>query len=385
MKHFFVKITFINAVVASIFSGDLQSLRDFDPHRDMASTIVIACVNKIVVFGPKRIARHSWVSLGDSSAPVPDQPGLKTQVARTVLGEIESALVSVRRDGLSLSPIAKAFDELLKHITPSILAGSQDEQSDMKTLCEYFLKRTGYSKGEFCGVLRTHCASCCDSIPSGDHVMRATVLFNYLDFFEPAVIVDFFPEHSSLNLVVAQAVFKGAQRFLQALQLSFVDKTQVAPRAFIFASPGTFSRFEHFCFEAPGLFRFCSENSISQIENTLWQYGWDYWKQNYQTIWVDREGKTSIRIKNVGEITVGFLSKSPYYLNRSFVRRLDHDYLAARESELLKCAMVGRVPFFVPASLNNAITGYWTVPYGKKRDGIMGSAHGRVRPVAAAA
>ena len=140
MKHFFVKITFINTVVASIFSGDLQSLRDFDPHRDMASTIVIACVDKIEVFGPKRIARHSWVSLGDSSSPVPDQPGLKTQVARTVLGEIESALVSVRRDGLSLSPIAKAFDELLKHITPSILAGSQDEQSDMKTLCEYFLR-----------------------------------------------------------------------------------------------------------------------------------------------------------------------------------------------------------------------------------------------------
>ena len=172
-----------------------------------------------------------------------------------------------------------------------------------------------------------------------------------------------------------------AQDYVNATRLWFVDKIHPKIQAFIFQDQKTFKRFEHFCAKAPDLFRYCSSKPRSAIENKLWQDGWSYWEQkNYQTIWVDYEGCTSVRIKDDDEFTVSFLSESPYFTDGS----LDRTYLGERSSELVKYAPVrGDVSFFIPASLDDAITGFWTAAtkylpvVGVNK--IMDFAHGRVK------
>lgn len=277
---------------------------------------------------------------------------------------------------------SNASKVLFAYITPSILAGSKDEQADMQLLCEHFYKITYpliqgiVERSMFYDGLRGHAAECHDIIPRSDFVARAVIL-QAVNFFGDLAMKNADDEDSCVTSVSA---FAAVQQFAKGLKLSFIDKLKKAPSQFIFADQNAFQRFENFCAKAPILFNFCTANTQSTIESKLWKSGWSYWEQkNYQTIWVDPNGCISMRIKDDGEFIVAFLSESPYCADGS----LDRTYLGDRSAELIKYAPVRGVSFFVPASLNDAITGFWTeytksqIVHGGKK--IMDFAHGKVK------
>ncbi len=251
----------------------------------------------------------------------------------------------------------------------------------MKQLYAYFYKITDsladgmIDKSTFYSALRRHSADCHDIVPRTDFVARAMIL-QFVNFFGDLAMQNADDEDSCVTSVSA---LEASKDFAKGLELSFVDKLQVIPSRFIFTNQNAFARFEHFCAKAPDLFNFCASNKQATIQRKLWQDGWSYWEQkNYQTTWVDYEGYTSLRIKDDGEFTVSFLSESPYFRDGS----LDRTYLGERSSELIKYAPVRGISFFIPASLKDDITGFWTAATkylqiaGAKK--IMDFGHGRI-------
>jgi hypothetical protein len=298
--------------------------------------------------------------------------------ARIDLTDIEDAFIHNRFQ----ESHSRATKILFAYITPSVLAGSKDERDDMRRICEYFFTVTYplvegmIEKGTFYSALRRHSAECHDIVPRNDFVARAAIL-QVVNFFGDLAMQNADDEDSCVTSVSA---LEASKDFAKGLELSFVDKLQATPGRFIFTNQATFARFSSFCTQAPDLFRYCESNTQATIEAKLWKDGWSYWEQKgYQTIWVNYEGDTSLRIKDDREFTVSFLSESPYFRDGS----LDRTYLGARSSELIKYAPVRDTSFFIPASLDDTITGFWAAytKYLQVSDGkkIMDFGHGMVK------
>ncbi len=273
--------------------------------------------------------------------------------ARYPFGRVDYLLHERFRDAF-----AKATTVLMNHVKAGILVGSDDERSDLEKLCKC-LKGIApdleqcFEENAFYSALRGKYSECYDVVSKEDVIARFKILEKVIEAGDLA----FNASDNGDDFEVDCSLVEVAKKYVDAVRMWFVDKSRPEPTTFIFKDQKAFERFNSFCAKAPDLFNFCASNKQSTIEKKLWQDGWSYWEQkNYQTTWVDSEGYTSLRIKDDGEFTVSFLSESPYFRDGS----LDRAYLGKRWAELIKYAPVLDIAFFIPASLKDDITGFWT-------------------------
>jgi hypothetical protein len=318
--------------------------------------------------------RESTVKISDVESTL--EAWSKRLPAKYPLGRVDYLLLERFRDAFS-----KATTVLMNHVTAGILVGSSDEQSDLETLLNYLIKIAPHFDHDFeidafYSAISDRYSACYDAVSKNDVISRSKILQKVLGVSDKA----FRNASDGDDFEIGYNLVDVAENYIAAVRLWFVEKTHPTVMTYVFKDQKTFERFERFSVKAPDLFRYCKSNTQATIEAQLWKDGWSYWEQKgYQTIWVNYEGDTSLRIKDDGEFTVGFLSENPYFSNGS----LDRVYLGDRSSELVKSALVSGCAFFNPASLNDAITGFWTartkhlqVLGGKK---VMDFGHDKVK------
>ena len=264
-----------------------------------------------------------------------------------------------------------AFKILFGYITPGIVAGSTEEQTDFKELCKAFYKVASLideciDESLFFDAIRSQLNKCYDFIPpdTKNLISRATVLqhINSLGQYIIGITDD------GDDLAVSYGVLELTNRYFKALQLWFVDRTHPDMRSYVFNSLP--NRLVYFMDCAPNIFQFCEKHSKKEIESEFQKRSWQSWLQPSQSIWVDPEGCISVRLKTKNtQFTVGFLAENPYRLGA-----LDTQILGDRRTEMLKSTYCKEIPLFIPASLDDQNTPYWRTP---KQQLLMDVSHGK--------
>lgn len=270
---------------------------------------------------------------------------------------------------------SEATKEFFRYVTPSILNGSEDELKDFNELSDFFcyankvLSDFSVEEGLFYSTLVSHAAECHDSIPKEWIFDRAKVVNNILAISKKSVgnssdsdeIESYYADSDEIESSYAEHEF--VSTFFKRIKFGFIKHTKF--QSF------PFERLNHFMLKAPSLFSYCSSHNLGGVEAYLWKKGFSYWRESNKVFWVDPEGIISIRIKNTGVFTVGYLAKNPYK-----GRLLDRNYLS-RESEKLKYSPLGN-GWFHPAALDLSITPFWSGALGFQE--TMGYAHGMIKP-----
>lgn len=281
-----------------------------------------------------------------------------------------------------------AFDAassiLFQHITAGILVGSSDEQADLEILLKSF-KRIAPSFGEcfdddmFYCSLRDHYAECCAVIPQWDVSARYKVATQVTEMgrfaFDASDDGDKFQTNHALVVV--------AENFVRNTQLSFVNKAAPTANALIFKNQNTFQRLLNFLEQSPETFKTYYNKSNAAIDADLTAKHWDRWVYvgghyvqhntlfGSQIILINQDGCTSVRLKQSGEFSIGFLAPYSPTKHASF-----SDYLYDRTTELLKLSSHHDAPLAIPAARpETKLTPFWRYPNIGLVDAVMADAH----------
>lgn len=277
-----------------------------------------------------------------------------------------------------------ATSVLFKHITAGILAGSSDEQADLEILLKSF-KHIAPSFGDFFeddvfySGLRDHYAECCALIPQWDVSTRFKVATQVTKMGKFA----FNSSDDGDEFQINHALVVVAENFVRDTQLSFVNKASPTANALIFKNQMTLLRLQNFLAKSPDVFNFCNSRNNAAIDSDLTAKHWDRWVYvgghyvqhntlfGSQIILINQDGCTSVRLKQSGEFSIGFLATYSPTKHASY-----SDYLYDRTTELLKFSSHQDAPLVIPAARpETGLTPFWRYPNIGLVDAVMADAH----------